>query len=398
MGIQLISVSYQHAPLEIRERFSCSDTEQEFFLIDLIQKEQIKECVLIATCNRTELYCYGNETYESGDIFLVMQQALIQMAKLQDQEDVSSYLRFYQDEKASHHLFQVAAGLDSMVIGEDQILGQVKDAYEQAHRIHTTGTYLNTLFRYAVTGAKKVKTDTNLSKMPVSTATIAIKAAMNAFGGTLRGRSLMLIGASGKIGSIVLKNLQSMEGVEIYATTRRTMISHHGMDFHEIPYENRYEFMDDMDVIISATSSPHYTITRQQFIESTETEKTRVLIDLAVPMDIEQSLKTQKQIVYYNIDDLMSISHSNNEKKQKEAETAGEILTDYEIQFEQWRIFKKYDEVMDTLAAFIERESEKKDVSHAIHKFFYQIRDTARPEDLEGFFKCIEERNVRWED
>jgi glutamyl-tRNA reductase len=398
MGIQLISVSYQHTPIEIRERFSYSRQEQEVFLSNFIKNDKIKECVLIATCNRTELYCYGNEAYDHGDIFLSMQQALVQMAGFKDDQNISTYLRFYQDQKASHHLFQVAAGLDSMVIGEDQILGQVKTAYEMAHKLHTTGTYLNTLFRYAVTGAKKVKTDTNLSKMPISTATIAIKAVMQEFHGNLNKKNILLIGASGEIGSIVLKNLRDINGITLYATTRQKNLQHYGMQIQEIPYEKRYEMLDQMDVIISATSSPHYTITKQEFVNATITRKKRVCVDLAVPMDLEPSIKDLDQIAYYNIDDFETISKSNNEQKQKEAETAGEILYEYEAQFEKWRIFKKYGAVIDTLTEFMQRETKKKDVMHAIHKLFYQVRDTIEPEELEIFFRCIDERNRRWEE
>ena len=109
-----------------------------------------------------------------GMYFRSSQEALLSSAGLDNKENVSSYLRFYEGQKASHHLFQVASGLDSMVIGEDQILGQIKEAHEQARNAGTTGVYLNTLFRYAVTGAKKVKTDTQLSKTSVSTASLAV--------------------------------------------------------------------------------------------------------------------------------------------------------------------------------------------------------------------------------
>ncbi|MDO4942101.1 MAG: glutamyl-tRNA reductase [Lachnospiraceae bacterium] len=397
MSIQLIGVSYQYAPINIREKFAFSKEEQQRIMEHLIMKKEIEECILVSTCNRTELYCYGNDQSGRREVFSVMQKELLADTGLENEKDVSTYLRFYQDQKASGHLFRVAAGLDSMVIGEDQILGQIKDAHEQAMHLGTTGVWLNTLFRYAVTGAKKVKTDTELSKTPVSTASLAIKAAAEALGG-LSGKKVMVIGASGKIGSIVLKNLAAINDVEIYATTRRTNLRHRGIVFTQVLFEDRYQFFDQMDVIISATSSPHYTITKRKFEEHISTKKQRVLIDLAVPMDLEKSVREINGVHYYNIDDFESIAELNNEKKKKEAEAADLILEDYEDKFEQWRIFKNYMKTMDVVCDFLEKESCKKGIEHAVRKLFYQVRDSAAPEGLECFFRSLEERNKQWED
>ena len=363
----------------------------------LVLTKEVEECILISTCNRTELYCYGNDQEEKREVFAVMQKLLLNAAGLTKEGKASSYLRFFQDQKASHHLFQVAAGLDSMVIGEDQILGQVKEAHEYGMELGTTGVYLNTLFRYAVTGAKKVKTETELSKTSVSTASLAIKKADQELLG-LEGKKVLIIGASGKIGSIVLKNLQCVKGVSIYATVRRSSIGTHGLLFEQIPYEKRYEYLDEMDVIISATASPHYTITEQGFSNAITKRKKRVCIDLAVPMDIEKSVKDLDRVVYYNIDDFEKISRANNEKKQKEAEAAEFILDDYEAKFERWRIFKENDQVMQTITQFMMCENEKKDMKYAIKKLFYQVRDSADPKNLEAFFQCLNERNRQWED
>lgn len=397
MSIQLISVSYQYAPLNIREQFAFPTDIQAKLMERLVVTKEIEESILVSTCNRMELYCYGNDDYDSGDVFAIMQKYLLELSHLEKEAGVSRYLRFYQGQKASHHLFQVAAGLDSLVIGEDQILGQVKDAHEQAMNLGTTGVYLNTLFRYAVTGAKKVKTDTDLSKTSVSTASLALKAALSEFG-SLDGKKVMIIGASGKIGSIVLKNFQSIKGVNLYATMRQQKIRSHGLQFLSVPYEERYDYIDEMDVLISATSSPHYTITKQQFSHAVKQQKKRVLIDLAVPMDIEKSLQDVEGIVYYNIDDFERIAKANNEKKIKEAKAADLILEDYEEKFEQWRIFKNNGKVMDVICDFLEREGEKKGMEHAVRKLFYQVRDSALPEELETFFGCLKERNQQWED
>lgn len=209
MGISLISISHQNAPLAIRELFAFSESVQEDLMRQMLEREYALECVIISTCNRTEVYTYS-ERRESN--FTDMQNLLLEFAEASEVENMGEYVRFYSGPGAVKHLFHVAAGLDSMVMGEDQILGQVKRAHEQARKIGTCDVYLNTLFRYAVTAAKKVKTETDLSRTTVSTATMAIKAAEQVLG-TLYGRKVMLIGASGKIGSVVLKNLQCIEEI-----------------------------------------------------------------------------------------------------------------------------------------------------------------------------------------
>lgn len=396
MGIQLISVSYQHAPVEIRKHFSYTKEAQETLIRTLVQTEEVKEAVLISTCNRTELYCYGAEEKTKRAVFDVMQKHLLQAAGLLEEEEVGTYLRFFQDQGAVHHLFQVTAGLNSMVLGEDQILGQVKMALDQAMEQKTSDVYLNTLFRYAITGAKKVKTKTELSKTSVSVASLAIKQAAKELGG-LDGKNVLVIGASGKTGTILVKNLDSMKKAKIYATVRNHAMKHRGIDLQLLPYEERYAYMDEMDVIISATKSPHYTITKQKFLQAVKQKKKRVLLDLAVPMDVEMTLKEAEDICYYNIDDFERISEENNRKKLQEIKAADEILEEYEDKFHQWHLFKEYASVMEKTQCFLREEAEKKGMEYAIQKLFYQVRDSVEPERLEAFFQCLEKRNQDYE-
>ena len=259
MSIRLVSISHKTAPLEIRELFAFTKDQQEELMRALISEGRAAESVVIATCNRTEIYTY----YEAGEgqrknLFTLQQQLILREAGAGSRQDVADYLRFYQDEKAVAHLFSVAAGLDSMVVGEDQILGQVKKAQEQAQEAGTAGKYLNTLFRYAITCSKKIKTETDLSKTAVSTATLAVKAADEALGG-LAGKHVMVIGGTGQIGGIVLKNLYSMKGLHIYSTIRNVTLTHDAHMKSEsntlIDYKERYEYLDQMDVVISATAS-----------------------------------------------------------------------------------------------------------------------------------------------
>lgn len=394
MSIQLISISHKIAPLEIRELFAFSQEQQSQIRKAMTEDTFIDECVVLSTCNRTEVYTYTSPEHSVREIYGVMQKVLLSAAKAEEKENINDYILFYHGKKAIHHLFQVTTGLDSMVMGEDQILGQVKQAHEMAMSEKTCGVYLNTLFRYAVTASKKVKTDTSLSKTSVSTGTLAVKIAEEELEGGLHGKKALVIGATGKIGGIVLKNMISLGYVELFATTRNMGTfegGHHKQDAYRlIPYQDRYEMINDMDVIISATSSPHYTLTADKVAKAIQTEKKRVFVDLAVPMDIDEKIGQLPGAVTYNIDDFTRIAAENNKKKLHEVDAADEILEDYELQFEQWFIFQKSLPVMNTMRENFLKVADHKGVRKAFDHLFYWVRENNSPEDLQAFFRCLD--------
>ena len=390
MGIQIISISHKIAPLHVREMFAFTKEQQEEMMRRMTDCLEVSECVVLSTCNRTEMYVYS-ESGSEGVVFNRMEDVLLECAGAQEEEDIGNYLLFFHGKKAIQHLFEVAAGLDSMVIGEDQILGQVKEAHKQARAIGATGVYLNTFFRMAVTSAKKVKTDTDLSRTSVSTATLAIKVAEEALG-SLRGKKVMIIGATGKIGGIVLMNMLSLNGPEVYVTTRSNKVisTKHGQNnFLTIEYEDRYDYIDAMDVIISATSSPHYTLTCSRLRKCMRSNKPRVFVDLAVPMDIESRVSDIGGVAYYNIDDFTRIAKENNQKKLQEARAATGILEEYELQFEQWMVFQKSLPIMAKVRDNFMKVTEHKGVGKAFDHLFYWVRENNDPEDLEMFFRCL---------
>ena len=394
MSIQLISISHKIAPLAVRELFAFTEEQQSHIRKTMTEKTFIEECVVLSTCNRTEVYTYTTPDHSVREIYGVMQKVLLSEADAENTENINDYVLFYHGRKAIHHLFQVTTGLDSMVMGEDQILGQVKHAHEAAMLEKTCGVYLNTLFRYAVTASKKVKTDTSLSKTSVSTGTLAVKIAEEELEDGLKGKKALIIGASGKIGSIVLKNMASLGYVEIFATTRNMGTfegGYHKQDSYRlIPYQDRYELIDDMDVIISATSSPHYTLTAEKVAKGIKTDKKRVFVDLAVPMDIDEKVESLPGAVTYNIDDFTRIAAENNKKKLQEVDAADEILEDYELQFEQWFVFQKSLPIMNTMRENFLKVAEHKGVKSAFDHFFYWVRENNSPEDLQAFFRCLD--------
>ena len=391
MGISLIGISHHNTPLAVRELFAFPAEKQQELMKEMIARGIAEECVIISTCNRTEVYIY---TACPGGNFTELQDLVLEFAGAQDVENIGDYIRFYNGSKAVRHLFHVASGLESMVMGEDQILGQVKRAHDQARETGTCGVYLNTLFRYAVTAAKKVKTETDLSRTSVSTATMAIKAAEQGLG-TLHGKKVMIIGASGKIGSTVLKNLQCIDGAEVYITSRNMGQAgedhHHKITYRVMDYEKRYELVNEMDAIISATSSPHYTLTYSKMAEKLVTEKPRVLVDLAVPIDIEAKVEKLPGIMRYDIDDFQELARTNNEKKQHEVVAADQILDEVQMDFERWMVFQLALPDMASFKEWLEQESEKKGLDKAIDKMFYRLRDHSTPAELYAFFGHLKE-------
>lgn len=400
MGIYLLSLSHKTTPLEIRSLFAYSEEQKERVLDGLFASGQVDEAVVLSTCNRTEIYCHGagpdeEEAGAKDRVLEVMEEVAVRIADAGQVADMGRYLRRYCGRGAIHHLFQVAAGLDSMVIGEDQILGQVKQAYDFSRERGYCRTFLNTLFRDAVTGAKKVKTDTILSKTPVSTASLAVKAAEEKLGG-LSGKKMLIIGATGKIGNIVLKNVQDIKGLDVYVTMRGHSGAEklgHGLRYTMIPFEERYRWLNQMDVVLSATSSPHYTITRAQAEQNMQPEKERVFLDLAVPVDIEETVGSLPQTWYFNIEDMAELARRNNEKKQAEIQTADRIIEEYETQFYKWMMFQSHRDDMDRLKETIVQEICEKGAEAAINHLFYRIREAGTTGQVDGFLDTVKQVN-----
>lgn len=305
-----LSINYKKADVSVRGRFSF-DTEKRDVL-----RRKVGHAVVLCTCNRTELYFTGMTAEDAAGL----------LADISGEDSVPEYLRTYESAGAVRHLFRVACGIDSMLIGEDEILRQVKEAYSEAAEAGSTDFELNTVFQAAVTCAKRIKTETALSKTPASSATIAA----NAAAGLGEKVKVLMIGASGAIGSATLKNLLSHRNVSVTSTARSYTPGHHPLldSVRTVPYETRYEYMDEADCIISATSSPHFTITAKRFSDAVKTGKPRLLIDLAVPSDIERSVNKVAGVTLMNIDDLGELAKKGNELKLSAAEHAESIITE----------------------------------------------------------------------
>ncbi len=316
-----ISINYKTAPLEIRRIFAFDSEEQKRFIKKAVLREEISECVMLCTCNRMEVYFVGE-----GNCVEVVQQMICEEKDVKLSK-VIKYFNVYCGENSVRHLFKVAAGIDSMVLGEDEILGQVKEAYAIGLECKTTSFVTNTVFKMAITGAKKSKTLTGISSTPVSIATLT---ANMVFSLEKKEKQVLILGASGKTGMSVGKNLLSKPDINVIGTIRGHN-SDNDLDMkyknmRYISYMDRYKYMDWADVIISATTSPHFTVTAEEFFKNIKTDKERLFIDLAVPNDIDKEVGKFKNTKLFNIDYFKEIAKENNRQKLKEAQSAKEVL------------------------------------------------------------------------
>lgn len=388
--ILLLSLSFRNTPQKIREYFAFDNEDKKRLLKSLCSEEPIDEAVVLITCNRTEIYVSsGNDKSTSSIINIILEKCedIIGI----NIDNIRDYLLFYTGKSAVSHLYKVSAGLDSMLVGEDQILGQVKDAIEFARECDTAHLYLNTLFRDAVTEAKKIKTETMISKSGVSTATLALRAAKDVLN-SFSGKNILIIGASGKIGDIVLKNALSYDFEQIYVTRRRHNIymSPNAMDrVSIIEYNDRYDYIKNADVIVSATSGPHFTLTKEHIQEDIVPGSKKVFIDLAVPCDIDERVSNLDNIYYYNMDDMKKFADENNEKKKISIEKANAMTDEGVEKFLKWALFqenlKVFSDATENLEKEMARIGEKKTLEH----LFYKIRDNGSLEALQSIIDVL---------
>ncbi|MGN0632440.1 MAG: hypothetical protein ACI4JW_01075 [Oscillospiraceae bacterium] len=311
-----ISVNYKLCGEHIRSRFSFGEEIKQAVI------KNNSECspVVLCTCGRTELYFFGDIGF--GIQLLCRSAGITDISEI---SEIKEKLMIFGGESAVKHLFCVSSGIESMVIGEDEILGQVRKAYLFSSSLIRLSAECNMIFQAAFASAKRVKTQTDLSKSSVSTATLAAKKAAR-LKSSVR---VLLIGASGEIGGKVLKNLLSYKNVSVAVTERK-----HGQRISVAPsdritvidYDKRYEMTDSCDCIISATTGPHYTITAKRLFQSISDGKRLSLIDLAVPRDIDPDIDECEGMDVTRIDSFEALAQRNNEIKLDSAQRSRLII------------------------------------------------------------------------
>ncbi|HEY3316871.1 MAG TPA: glutamyl-tRNA reductase [Coriobacteriia bacterium] len=335
MHLTMVGLSHKTAPIEIREKLTFPPHRQEDALARLTGSDEVSEAVILSTCNRTEIYAVT--TTEDGGTDAVI-DFVCDFHDL-DRHELVRYLYIESGEAVVRHLFRVVASLDSMVIGEAQILGQAKEAYEYAFDFGATGRIFNKLFRQSFELGKRVRTETDIGESAVSISYAAVELAKKVFD-TLEGRTILVVGA-GKMSELTAKHLVS-NGVRSVLVANRTYERAAELaerfEGEAIRYDDLFTRMHDADIVISSTAATHYVISREQVAPVMKGRHGRplFLIDIAVPRDIDPAVNEISNVFVYDIDDLNGVVSSNLEERMREARKAELIIEDELAAFEAW--------------------------------------------------------------
>lgn len=335
MSIVLIGMNHKTAPVTIREKLSLMCDSADTPLFKLKQISQISEAMYLATCNRVEVLA-RIEDMEGG--IEQLKTFILSHGNL-TLEELQSCLYVYRDDDAVRHLFRVASSLDSMIMGEPQILGQVKDAYRRCVEHKASGIILNKLLHHTFRVAKRVRTETGIANNAVSVSFAAVELAKKIFG-YLEGKSVLVIGA-GEMSELAVRHLIS-NGVNRIIVANRTYENAVRLanDFHGEPigFDLLDEKLKEVDIIISSTAAPGYVITPEIIVSALRRRKNRLMfmIDIAVPRDIDPAVGDIDNVYLYNIDNLQEIVDDNIKSRLKEAEKAEEIISEEILNFSNW--------------------------------------------------------------
>lgn len=334
MEIVLVGLSHKTAPVEIREKLSVSKGLLSDFLKHLVSLPGVQEGTIISTCNRVEVISVINQ--EAGEQELI--NFLAKLAQLPVAE-LNRYLYKLKNVEAIKHLFRVASSLDSMIIGEPQILGQVKEAYRLAVENKVAKLILNKLFHRAFFVAKRVRTETKIANQAVSVSYAAIELARKIMG-ELNDKKALLIGA-GEMSELAAKNLLS-QGIKEILVTNRTYARAEELaaELHgrPIPFAEFPAYLKEVDIVISSTGSSHYIVHKNQVqgIIRDRRHKPMFFIDIAVPRDIDPEVNKIDNIYLYDIDDLQNVVEANKEERKMEIEKAEYLIQHGQETFLRW--------------------------------------------------------------
>ncbi len=351
--IRIVNIGMNHetAPVELRECLAVDPAHADRALAMMRELSCVKEGLFLSTCNRVEALFTTERTEEAKSSVVSVLSRLGGMASA----SLSSSLFTYEDQDAVRHIFRVASSLDSMVIGEPQILGQIKEAYSAATKEKTTGVILNRLLHRAFHTAKRVRTETGISATAVSVSYAAVELAKKIFY-EFKGKKVLLIGA-GEMAELAARHLLT-QGVSAITVANRTFqravevartFGGVSVSFDEIGAQ-----LLEADIVISSTAAPGFVITHEQVKGSMKKRRNRPLffIDIAVPRDVEPEVNDLENVYVYDIDDLKGIIQVNLSQREEEALKAERIVEEEVIKFEQWL---KTLEVVPTIVSLKEK-------------------------------------------
>jgi glutamyl-tRNA reductase len=408
MDVAVIGINHNIAPIGIREKVSFSESKK-IEATKILIESGIEEILILSTCNRSEIYVASCNIDNAVNIVKTFYITYFK------DKSVEGYIFDKKGNSALLHVYEVCCGFDSIVIGEDQILGQVKDALAKAIELKGSGKILNKLFREAITVSKKIKTDTKLSENPLSISYIGVKKLKEDMG-DLSDKKVLLVGL-GKMGILALKHLREYEIGEIYVSNRNLVksleIAEEINNIEVVKYENIQNTINIADIIICATASPHIIISRENI--GSNREKPVYILDLALPRDVDEDVRNLKNVLLYDVDSLKSTSDENQRLRKILMESSMGIINDSIVEFNKWQSSIMVDSVLECInnkcknikndsLTYIYRKVnlEHKDkkiiekmvessMKRLLREAIINLKETKEEEKLEGYVKVLQE-------
>jgi glutamyl-tRNA reductase len=327
MKLLITGVSHKTAPVEVRERLAFRPESLPGALADLRSREGVAEAVILSTCNRVEITITTDDRCNPQKIV----DAFLAERKAVEFESLEPHIYRHEGREAIHHLFRVAASLDSMVVGEPQILGQLKTAYASAKDCGALCGWLDGLLSRTFSVAKKVRSETGIGQMAVSISYAAVELARKIFG-SLSGRTIMIVGA-GKMSELAARHLRRSGASHVFVTNRtheRAVEMANLFQGTPVEYTRFVGMLPEVDIVITSSGAPHYVLHKEEMqrVIAARRNKPMFVIDIAVPRNVEPTVNQIDNIFLYDIDDLQEVVNANLRERMKEAEHAETMVAD----------------------------------------------------------------------
>ena len=322
--LMVVGLNYRTAPVAVRERFWISEDRRYEALVQLAKSEGIEEVIVLVTCNRTEFLLWANDASLAAN-------SVFRLLSTEYGLKLSEWEHFYRllDDAALLHIFRVASSLDSMVIGEPQIISQLKAAWQQAQKIGSTARFLDAVMQKALTVSKRVRNETAIGNLAVSIPSAAVELARQILG-TLENKTVLLLGA-GKMSELSARGLLN-HGASMVRVVNRTL--DHAKELATklggtaVSFEERGQQLIEADIVISSTACPHTILSREEaeVISRQRNQRPLVIIDIALPRDIDPRVREVAEVFLYDIDDLQTVVNRNAGEREGAAAEAEKIV------------------------------------------------------------------------
>jgi glutamyl-tRNA reductase len=335
MHVIVVGINHKTAPVEIRERLTFDPSQLGDAMVQLQGKKSILENVILSTCNRTEIYAVVDQIH-TGRYYI--KEFLSQWFQI-EKDEFTPFLFIYEEDGALEHLFKVACGLNSLILGETQILGQVRTSFLLAQEEKTSGTVFNQLFKQAITLAKKAHSNTDIGANAVSVSYAAVELAKKVFG-SIENKHVLILGA-GKMGELAIENLHGSGATNVTVVNR----TYEKAKDLAARFYGKAKSMDELqvalmeaDILISSTGAKDFVLTKQMVeqIEKKRKGKPLFMVDIAVPRDLDPAIAELEGVFLYDIDDLEGIVQANLQERQKAADTIMLMIEEEIVQYKQW--------------------------------------------------------------